>query len=209
MRTSLLIIYVLLAGCADKEHASVDTAVAVVDSVPVKTVAPEVNLTVVPGRSIGNVKLGQDSQTLGFLGPADLSDSAMGKSWQTWYSASGQVSGKSELNLFTTYKDKKMDGKVVRQIRITSPDFKTESGIHTQTTFDDLQKLMPDLDYIGHFRNPGTTNNVELYDAPDLGIAFEIENDGSSKRCIALIIHTAKQSVMEEYTTFRPELERG
>lgn len=208
MKKYLLLIIVCLFSCSGKQEAEEVIAPFPADTVPQS--GPKVNLVIVPGNSIGNVSLGQNSQELDFLGQADLSDAAMGKAWLTWYSAnSKRVNGKSELNIYTTYKDNEMKEKVVRQIRITSPDFKTADGIRAGMAFSEIQKLMPNLDYIGSFRNPGTGNPVELYDATPTGIAFEIENTGSEKNCIAIIIHPKDRNVTEEYQYFHPDLIRG
>ena len=39
---------------------------------------------VVPGRSLGSLKLGADVATLATYGPPDYSDAAMQKAWATW-----------------------------------------------------------------------------------------------------------------------------
>lgn len=208
MKKYLLLIIVLCSfSCSGKKEA--EQHVASFPSDTVRQARPKVNLVVVPGMSIGNVWLEQNTEKLGFLGDADLSDAAMGKAWLTWYSSNSKlVNGKSELNVYTTYKDNEMKEKVVRQIRVTSPDFKTADGIGTGMAFSEIQKLIPNLDYIGSFRNPGTSNPVELYDATTVGIAFEIENTGSDKICIALIVHPKNRNVTEEYLYFHPDLIR-
>jgi hypothetical protein len=208
-KIALLIIIGVLISCKGKDETEEVVVPVIVDSIAKPKSEPKVNLTIIPGESIGNVSLEQNSEELEFLGPADLSDAAMGKAWLTWFSTnSKQPSGKTELNVYTTYKDKELTEKVVRQIRITSPDFKTPENIHVGMFFSDIQKLSPDLDYIGNFRNPGKTNLVELYDSTSIGIAYEIENTGSEKMCIAIIIHAKNRKVTEEYLTFHPDLVR-
>lgn len=170
---------------------------------------PSVNLTIVPGQSIGNVSLEQNATELSFLGTADLSDAAMGKSWETWYSTnSKRVNGKTELNIYTTYKDNGMTEKVVRQIRMTSPDFKTPNGIQVNSSFEDIRSSFPELHLLGSFIKPGTTDTVKLYDAIDSGIAFEIDNTQPDMRCLAIIIHRKTVPVTEEYLNFHPDLKK-
>ena len=190
----LLIVLFSCFSCKDQDRLNTgEPQIIAADSVPK---AKPVNLTIIPGKSIGNVSLDQNSEELAFLGQADLSDAAMGKAWLTWYSTNSKlVNGKTELNIYTTYKDHEMKEKVVRQIRITSPDFKTESGISVGMPFSEIQKLVPNLDYTGHFQNPGTNDNVELYDDAAVGIAFEILNDGSEKTCVAIIVHPSERKV--------------
>lgn len=202
-----LIIVSVLFACHKKEAIGTTKPEVVVDTIP-KT--KPINLQIIPGQSIGNVSLEQNTNELSFLGEPDLSDAAMGKAWLTWYSTNSKlVSGKSEINIYTTYKNNEMKEKVVRQIRITSPDFKTDSGIRVGMTFSQVQKTIANLDYIGHFKNPGTTDNVELYDVTAIGIAFEILNNGSEKTCTAIIVHPIDRKVTEEYQYFHPDLVRG
>jgi len=206
---SLLIIIGVLISCRGNEETTETVTQIPVDSVANPKPEPKINLVIIPGQSIGNVALEQNSEELEFLGPADLSDAAMGKAWLTWFSTnSKQPSGKTELNIYTIYKDKELTQKVVRQIRITSPDFKTPEGIHVGMAFTEIQNLSPDLNYIGNFKNPGKTNWVELYDSTNIGIAYEIENTGSEKTCIAIIVHAKNRNVTEEYLSFHPDLVR-
>lgn len=204
----LIIVSVFYFSCKGKENPEIlQPEITVKDSIPKEK---PVNLEIIPGQSIGNVSLEQDSETLAFLGDADLSDAAMGKAWLTWYSANSKlVNGKSELNIFTTYKDGDMKEKVVRQIRITSPDFMTDSGIKTGMPFSEIEKLIPNPEYIGNFKNPGSADRVELYDDTAMGIAFEILNTGSEKTCVAIIVHPKDRKVTEEYQYFHPDLVRG
>lgn len=202
----LIIVSVFYFSCKGKENPE-----TVQPEITIKDIPEEkpVNLEIIPGKSIGNVSLEQNTAELLFLGEADLSDAAMGKAWLTWYSTNSKlVSGKTELNIYTTYKDNDMKEKVVRQIRITSPDFKTESGICVGTQFSEIEKLIPNLDYMGHFKNPGSNDNVELYDDTPIGIAFEVLNNGSEKTCRAIIVHASGQKVTDQYLYFHPDLVR-
>jgi len=202
----LLTLLTCLFSCKDNTPPVYNTEPPIPVS-PVPKPQPEVNLEIIPGKSIGNILLEQNVSELAFLGQPDLSDAAMGKAWLTWYSTnSKRINGKTELNIFTTYKDNDMKEKVVRQIRITSSDFKTESGLSTGKSFSEIAAVVPDLTMLGSFKKPGGENPVELYDATDLGIAFEIDNTGSEKTCIAIIIHTAGKKVTEEYLSFHPDL---
>ena len=133
----LLIIVMSCFSCQGKEKLeAIEPEIGVKDSIPKEK---PVNLKIIPGKSIGNVLLEQNSEELDFLGEADLSDAAMGKAWLTWYSTNSKlINGKTELNVYTTYKDNEMKEKVVRQIRITSPDFKTDSGVQTGMPFSEM-----------------------------------------------------------------------
>jgi len=207
MKTYLLLVALLvLVSCKENKPPIYKDDV----SIPADTVVankPKVNLAIIAGESIGNVWLGQNTSALVFLGPADLADAAMGKAWQTWYSKNSKlINGKSELNIYTTYKDSEMKEKVVRQIRITSSDFKTPDGLGVGSSFDVISNSFAELDLLGSFAKPGSTDTVELYDVIGSGIAFEIENTGSEKKCVAVIVHTAGKKATEEYLSFHPDL---
>lgn len=202
----LLAIALVLFACKKDQPPVYNSDVEIpTDSIPKPQ--PKVNLDIIPGKSIGNIALEETVDSLAFLGQPDLSDAAMGKAWLTWYSTnSKRVNGKSELNIYTTYKDNEMKEKVVRQIRVTSPDFKTTEDLGTGKSFEAISTALAELDFLGSFRKPGSDNTVELYDATNSGIAFEIENTGSEKICIAVIVHTPGRKVTEEYITFHPDL---
>lgn len=199
----LVAILFFLLSCREKQPVPVTDEVRL-DTIPQKI--PVVNLNIIPGQSIGNVSLEQNASELAFLGTADLSDAAMGKAWETWYSSkSNKVSGKTELNIYTTYKDREMNEKVVRQIRITSPDFKTPEGLSVGSSFEEIHKTFAHLEMQGSFIKPNTTNTIKLYDAVDSGIAFEIENT-DPQTCTAIIVHRKHVKATEEYLNFHPDL---
>jgi len=200
--------FALLTACSDKKPAPVlsekeGKATAVSKN-------KRADLTIIPGESIGKITLEQNAETLKDLGKPDLSDSAMGKSWLTWYNKNTTAeNGKSELNIYTTYKNSDLTEKVIRQIRITSPDFKSVDGIHTGKAFTEIKSVYPNLKYSGKFSDPGSKNEIEVYDDEVSGVAFEIENDGNRRNCVAIIIHSKGKNVMQEYVYLHPEFVRG
>src|SRR5207244_3305346 len=98
------------------------------------------NELIVAGKSIGKINLGMNDSLLGVvLGKADMSDAAMGKAWLTWYGKKpDEHNNKTELNIFTSYKDTSMREKVVQQVRTTSPFFSTASGLHVYSSLQDI-----------------------------------------------------------------------
>ncbi|WDO11987.1 hypothetical protein MH928_11680 [Flavobacterium sp. WW92] len=199
-KIALALIGISLLSCSDKKASAVETE-KTSDSI-VKYVPPEIidrKQLIIPGKSIGLTQLGQNAETLSSLEKPDFSDAAMGKAWATWYSKDGQ---KKELNIYTTYKNSEMKEKVIRQIRITSPEFKTSEGIAIGKSLNDIQKGFPKVKIVGEYNANGKA--VQLYDDADSGIAFEIEND----LCIGIIIHEMGKKVTEEYITLHPDMER-
>lgn len=198
-KIALTLITVSLLSCSEKKITSVETNT---NSDSIQYVPPEIIDTqqlIIPGKRIGLTALEQNAETLSSLGKPDFSDAAMGKAWTTWYSKDGQ---KKELNIYTTYKDAELKEKVVRQIRITSPEFKTSEGIATGKSLTDIKKNYPEVKLVGKYKAKGQP--IELYDAVDSGIAFELQND----TCVSIIIHKSGKKVTEEYLTFRPDMEQ-
>lgn len=198
-KIALTLIAVSLLSCSDKKTTPVETDT---NSDTIKYDPPQIINTqqlIIPGKRIGLTALEQNAETLSSLGKPDFSDAAMGKAWATWYSKDGQ---KNELNIYTTYKDAELKEKVVRQIRITSPKFKTSEGIATGKTLTDIKKNYPEVKLVGKYKANGQT--IELYDAVNSGISFEIQKD----TCISIIIHKSGKKVTEEYLTFRPDMEQ-
>ncbi|MBD3581157.1 hypothetical protein [Flavobacterium selenitireducens] len=192
----------LSVSCKRSEPESIVHAIPTdTTNVPIERPAP--NTSVIAGKSIGNIELEMDAQRLeSLLGAPDLSDSAMGKSWMTWYSDNSEaVSGKYELNVFTAYKDDAMDERVVRLVRVTSPEFTVDS-IGTGKKMSDVTSKFPAIANVGDYTFGKTKGFVSLYDDQDGGVAFEFLNDS----CIGIIIHPRGQDVTLDYRTFRPDM---
>jgi hypothetical protein len=182
-----------------KEDDTVDTSI-VADTLVAKEVSTK--MLIVPGKSIGNVWLLQNADSLEILlGKPDLSDSAMGKAWLTWFSKVSDTVTGNELNIYTSYKDDKMDMKVVRQVRITSREFKTSAGISTGKSLSEVKESFPNIKIVGKY-DMETNTPVIVYDDVDSGIAFEFENN----TCSGIILHEIGKKVSEEYLSFHPDM---
>jgi hypothetical protein len=199
MKYLIIILSIALFSCQGKKDTN-DADEFAVDTIDKPTV--NTRLLILPGKCIGNIALEDNAGSLeSILGKPDLSDSAMGKAWLTWFSKVSDTITGNELNVYTTYRDNELTEKVVRQIRITSDEFKTPDGLSTGKLLSDIQKTYPNLKSIGSYDSE-TPNPVTVYDAVDEGIAFEIEKD----RCVGIIIHEKGRKVSEEYITFHPDM---
>jgi len=199
----LLLIGISLASCSDKK-TNFETENKVVSTDTIKYVPPKITdntFEIIPGERIGLTKLEENTETLSELGKPDFSDAAMGKSWSTWISKDDE---KNELNIYSTYKDSEMKEKVVRQIRITSPKFKTPNEISTRKSLQEIQKAFPDIKLVAKYTDEKTKNGVEIYDSGTNGIAFEF----TQNECAAIIVHTKGKKVTEEYITLHPNMEK-
>ena len=162
---------------------------------------------IVPGQSIGKTPLGLDASLLEQrLGRPDFSDAAMGKAWLTWNGKRDEHNNRTELNIYTTYKDSTMQTKVVRQIRTTSSYFKTKENMGVYRSLDELQKHFPNLKAVGHYKDGSRT--ITIYDAARYGIAFEAAAANGQEICTGVIVHPKGKEVLDVYLYFRPEVER-
>lgn len=144
---------------------------------------------IVPGKSIGQTSLGGNADSLiQKLGKPDKGDAAMGAQMMTWY-ARHDTSG----YLTTVYSHRNMGGKDeiisrIKQIRITSPAFKTADHIGVGSTLSNLQKCYQ----LKAGTVPGGKDaSLKLYDDVTAGIAFEVDASGA---CKAVIIHAPRDS---------------
>jgi hypothetical protein len=203
MKTYLLLfLAVFSCSCLKK------TKVTFVERPDTKPIVAKVSaeLLITPGLAIGNTALEENTSKLEVLGKPDASDAAMGKAWMTWYGkkADRATIKKDELNIYTTYKDNELKEKVVRQIRVTSTDFKTKEGINTESTFEEIRNFYPNIKLVGKYNHIDSKIEVTIYDDVASGIAFEVENPYGSRHCSAIIVHTKGKKVTDEYIGLNP-----
>lgn len=81
---------------------------------------------------------------------------------------------------------KPLSGLTIDTLRVTSPAFATQSGLHVGSTFAQIRRQFP------HLR---PTNAVHtLYDDKARGIAFEfVRRPSASSHAIAITVHTPGQ----------------
>jgi hypothetical protein len=157
------------------------------------------NNTIVPGKNIGKIEIGMSDTTLEpLLGKPDASDAAMGKAWLTWYGKKpDEHNNKTQLNVYTSYRDTTMRDKSVQQIRTTSSFFKTAQGVHVYASLDDIKKVFPGIKRVQQSANDA--KRFIMYDDVNNGIAFEIVNANGQQICRAIFIHVKGKGVRDIY----------
>ncbi|RDC58279.1 hypothetical protein DU508_04915 [Pedobacter chinensis] len=175
------------------------------DSVVVKEVGPgkivDERFLIVPGRSVGEISLGEDVQSVSNkLGRPNAGDAAMGKAWGIWYSNDSANSRQNEIAVYSSYRDTSMRIKDVKQIRITAMQFKTQDGFTLGRSLSDTKLKFPALEKHSAYLNE-LKDTVLIYDAKHDGIGFEFLNGKS----IALTVHPINQSLNDTYLTLHPE----
>jgi hypothetical protein len=189
------------------------------DTLVVKTRAPQgaetstekdevsMDRLIVPGESIGKTPLGMDAQNIEtVLGKPDRSDAAMGKAWLTWYGKGrDEHNNKTELDIYTTYRDNSMREKTVQQIRVTSSFFKTSGGVGVYNSLDEIKRFFPALKQVARYKDDGRT--IRIYDDVGKGISFDIAEAGKQLICVGVTVHLKGKPVAQTYIYLHPGTE--
>jgi len=168
---------------------------------------PESVPLIIDGESVGKIALGTDALTLkNILGKPDMSDAAMGKAWTTWYGKKrDEHNNKTELDIYTAYKDTSMREQTVQQIRATSSFFVTADSIHVYSSLDEIKNKYA-VKKSAHYNSDG--RSITLYDDKHKGIAFEIASANTQNICVGIIIHPKDKSVNDIYIMLHPDMKR-
>lgn len=150
---------------------------------------------VVPGRSLGSLRLGADALTaLAPLGPTGYDDAVMMKAWSTWY---GQGHPAAQLDVYTTLVPGQDAHKLVQLIRATSTYFRLANGLRNGSTLRQIQACYGRLPLTMTYTLPAGTRY--LYDDVARGIAFELNGPQATSRCQALVVHRPGQAVKQTH----------
>jgi hypothetical protein len=191
-----VMLLVCFVGCKEQRTAGSGGMVLAIDTVMPEPVKPGTEVStasviqpaqlIIPGKSIGKTAINADMENiLKVFGPPDHGDAAMGKSWSTWVSKPATGETPYETNI---YASRNMgvgnEASLVKQIRVTSPYFKTATGIQTGSLLELVSKQFPGIRIVSGAANTGKGST--LYDDVANGIAFEINKDA---HCAAIIVH--------------------
>jgi len=139
-----------------------------------------------PGKAVGHIVLFGDAGKLtAEWGEADKKITAGNIDVSTWYDEHDSTG--HSLTVYTgelTSKRHSMDN-VVKQIRVTSPKYKTINDVHTGMTLAELKTIYQLM--------PRPWAGKKLYDDVRAGIAFEF--DGQNK-CIAIVVHAPNATLI-------------
>lgn len=153
---------------------------------------------VVPGESVGKLRLGDFEETVvSLIGAPQLGDAAMCKSWTRWEWGNPQ----HVVELFSSCDAKKDMKKTVRQIRFSGLPFETATGITPQSTFAQIEQHYKDLEVAAMFKDKATGQQRMILDQPRLGIAFEVDaidtRPNPNGKCHMIIIYPPGQKVID------------
>ncbi|MGI4789864.1 MAG: hypothetical protein ACRYFS_13555 [Janthinobacterium lividum] len=204
------------------ERITLALAVTLTVALSICTPALAAKRAISPGRSIGQVSLGEtlDAVTKTLGQPTGGGEATMGLEWDTWGGKSsgpnaeatmGDISSKltkNEVDVYTDIYAPYPDGhpnskfsKLVTEIRITSPWFLATGDVGVGSKFGQLLQQYPDLTRAVHTKLP-SGEQMSLYDAAKEGIAFQVADSGASRsawRCVAVIVHPRGRGVVPLY----------
>ena len=171
----LLVGFCLMFGlCNPPKHN--DTVFTTLKTVPAAQL-------IVPGKSIGQTKLQEDAILVyKRLGRPDAGDAAMGKSLATWYAGHRPLGYQTQV-FFSRYMGGMDDiTSRVKQIRVTSPYFKTAAGIGPGSTLKQINAVFKAR------KTAAFTEHKQRYFIYDTfkGIAFE---SNASGKCTGVIVY--------------------
>lgn len=147
--------------------------------------APADDFLIVPGRSIGQIRLGPDgSADLRRLPPPAASDNGMMQTRLVWTS---HALGLADTLFIHGVRNgalagvKPLDGATIDMVRITSPQFHTQSGISTKSTLTAIRRRFP--------RSRSDRFHPQLFLDARRGIAFGLAEPLTlASRCLGISI---------------------
>ncbi|MGV3704652.1 MAG: hypothetical protein ACO1NU_04670 [Arcticibacter sp.] len=138
------------------------------------------------------------------LGKPDAGDAAMGKAWGIWYDTDSSDQQRTEIAIYSSYKDSSMMAHDVKQIRTTAKRFKTEAGLGVGSTYADFKNAYPDLALVAQYSNQSSKDTIKVYDSKQKGISVEfIENTST-----AITVHETGKATNDTYFTYHPDLKK-
>lgn len=161
-----------------------------------KVMTVTANKLIIPGKSIGLTKIGQDAaQTAALLGKPDDGDAAMGKSISTWYSNNNRA---YKTQVFSAIQfGTEGDVPKVKSIRINNPFFETATGLKTGSNLKEILVHFPAVLLTGSYKSFNSA--VRVYDDTKAGIAFEIDDKDI---CVGICVHVTDEKTFVQYLPF-------
>jgi len=181
------------AGCSSEQDSQTHDSVTVA-SIPPDTTFKE-DILLIPGRSAGNIKIDEDTEPVyKMMGKPDSGDAAMQKAVAIWYQ---NHDPKSYATAIYSVRDTGNHPVArIKQIRTTSPEFKTEAGIGVHSSLSEIQGTFT-VKQVANI--PNGSDDPQIYDST-AGIAFEINKE---QQCTAVLIHPAGEALKATYLPLR------
>jgi hypothetical protein len=143
---------------------------------------------IVPGKSIGQIKLEAPAQSLAVLGKPDGGDAAMMKAWRIWYSRKKDKSIDSSHLVAAFTAMRSADTQYVKQVRVNSPRFKTVKGVGAGSSMAAIKKAYPAIALVQTYESANKARRIAVYQDTKAGIAFETSNSRSKKPVCSMVV---------------------
>lgn len=130
------------------------------------------------------------------LGKPDEGDAAMGKAVATWFEQHDTTG--YALSIFTARDMGNRPEAIIKQIRVTSPAYKTEHGIGPSSALAGIQKAFNLKEAKGYQLNQ---EKIAVFADPS-GIAFEINKEG---KCIGVVVYPKGDLHPDTYARLVPD----
>ncbi|RYE19521.1 MAG: hypothetical protein EOP42_28930 [Sphingobacteriaceae bacterium] len=180
--------FLLIGGCNQPESKPA------VFNVPKPVTAVQL---IIPGKSIGKITLNENAELVfKKLGKPDAGDAAMGKSVATWYANHDSASYQTQIFCSRQMGTAHENTNSIKQIRITSPYFKTVNGIGAGSMLKQINAFFIVKKTLTYKENK---QQFFVYDTIK-GIAFEVAANG---KCVGIIVYLPENAGNITYLPFR------
>jgi hypothetical protein len=125
----------------------------------------------------------------------------MGKAWaiysgkEAWLADTAR---RTELDVYSAYRDSNMKVKEVKELRTTSPAFHIAGSIRVGAAWPAIEQQFPELQQAFTYTLPAYGKKIIVYDAVKQGVAFEQLEDAAPV-CVAIIVHEPGKQLMDSY----------
>ncbi len=134
---------------------------------------------ILPGKSIGEITLRMElPEVYKKLGQPTGGEGAAGTAWD-WWVAPKQDHSPAYKTTIRAHVYEGFNEKLVEAIRVESPFFRTDKGVNTQSTPEQIWEAFPDLRY--SFAAKADNGATEVYADDTRGIAFELQRIDTKK----------------------------
>lgn len=187
---SIPAIAILMFGCNTIEtHTSIADSIHAIDT-PLKTIAPA--KLIIPGKRVGDIYINENTDSVvDKLGKPDSSSNAMGTCFMAWFDKSGKTIHKTSIYAHSNGDGTNKNVNYVKEIRETSPTFKTADYGGAGSALKDVMKI-----YKLKKRPAPGNKKFWLYDNYQTGIGFEVDSTG---KCLAVYVHAPGDSSADNH----------
>jgi hypothetical protein len=166
---------------------------------------PTAKQLIVPGKSIGQIMIGEKMEEVAhLLGIPDYGDAAMGKAISIWYSKNSTKKYSTTIYSTSNFGDTN-EVKKVQNIRVTSPYFITENFIKCESNLRFIQQQYPEMKKPqAYYKDTASLTRINIFENIKEGIAFEINKSG---KCVGISVYKPGKRITQTYLPVFPGIQ--